>query len=72
MDKRTCFLNIVAIALCSLLMTSCVVNDGAFENSEDPQRLAWFRSFVGRNMSRLGCVFENADFQIYAIADGMR
>jgi hypothetical protein len=50
----------------------CVVNDRAFDNSEDPQRLAWFRSFVDRHRGRLDCVFENADFRIYEIADGAR
>lgn len=50
----------------------CVVNDRAFHNSEDPQRLAWMRGFIGRNAGRLVCVFENADFRIYEITDGLR
>jgi hypothetical protein len=47
-----------------------VVNDQAFHLAEDPRRLAWFRSFIERNASRLDCVFENADFRVYEIAQG--
>jgi hypothetical protein len=47
-----------------------VLNDRAFENSEDPRRLLWLRSFIDRNTSRLDCVFENADFRVYAISGG--
>ena len=50
----------------------CVLNDRAFENSEDPRRLAWFRNFVDRHVGRLDCVFENADFRIYEIAAGVQ